>query len=124
MLESAHFLTLRHLQSALVRRRIRMQAHKNRSSWVRMAMALVALLAVGSVSTSGYAQVKPGDFITPENATKVKDLVGPGVYYKVEHGMTMKIVPSQRVDWPPPYKDATEKYSAQVRLSTDKRSVQ
>jgi hypothetical protein len=37
--------------------------------------------------------------------------------------MTMKIVPTQRVDWPPPYKDATEKYSAQVRLSKDKRSV-
>ncbi|MDO8435024.1 MAG: DUF1329 domain-containing protein [Candidatus Binatus sp.] len=71
----------------------------------------------------GYAQVRPGDFITPDNATKVKDLVGPGVYYKVERGMTMKIVPTQRVDWPPPYKDATEKYSAQVRLSQDKRSV-
>ena len=69
------------------------------------------------------AQVKPGDFITPENAAKVKELVGPGVYYKVERGMTMKIVPTARVDWPPPYQDATEKYSSQVRLSRDKRSV-
>ncbi|MDO8431980.1 MAG: DUF1329 domain-containing protein [Candidatus Binatus sp.] len=83
------------------------------------ALALLALLW----PASSFAQVKPGDFITPENATKVKDLVGPGVYYKVERGMTMKIVPTQRVDWPPPYKDATEKYSPQVRLSKDKRSV-
>ena len=41
--------------------------------------------------------------------------MSPGVYYKVIHGMEMKIVPTERVDWPPPYKDATEKYSAQVR---------
>jgi len=54
--------------------------------------------------------------ITPENATKVKDLVAPGVTYKVERGMQMHVVPTQRVDWPPPYKDATEKYSSQVRL--------
>jgi len=100
-----------------------MHRQKNLSSWITTIMATVGLLAICAFSTNGYAQVKPGDFITPENATKVKDLVGPGVYYKVEHGMTMKIVPSQRVDWPPPYKDATEKYSAQVRLSQDKRSV-
>jgi Protein of unknown function (DUF1329) len=36
--------------------------------------------------------------------------------------MTMKIISTQRVDWPPPYKDATEKYSGQVRLSEDHRS--
>jgi hypothetical protein len=69
------------------------------------------------------AQVKPGDMITAETASKVKNLVAPGVYYKVVHNMSMKIVPTQRVDWPPPYKDATEKYSGQVRLSADKRSV-
>ena len=86
-----------------------MQSKKNSLSWITTIMAAVGLLAIGAFSTNGYAQVKPGDFITPENATKVKDLVGPGVYYKVEHGMTMKIAPSQRVDWPPPYKDATEK---------------
>ena len=28
-----------------------------------------------------------------------------------------------RVDWPPPYKDATEKYSSQVQLSKDHRSL-
>ena len=90
--------------------------------WFSSLLAGLTLLAI-AFSAPGYAQVKPGDFITPENATKVKDLVGPGVYYKVERGMTMKIVPAQRVDWPPPYKDATEKYSSQVRLSQDKRSI-
>ena len=60
-------------------------------------------------------------FVTPANASRVKDLVSPGVYYKVQHGMTMKIVPTERVDWPPPYKEATEKYSAQVSLAPDRR---
>jgi len=82
---------------------------------------LIVLMA--GLLAPGYAQVKPGDFITPESATKVKDLVAPGVYYKVERGMSMKVVPTERIDWPPPYKDATEKYSSQVRLTTDHRSL-
>ena len=86
------------------------------------AGATLLLLAL-VFCTPGYAQVKPGDLITPENATKVKDLVAPGVYYKVERGMQMHVVPTQRVDWPPPYKDATEKYSSQVRLTQDHRSL-
>src|SRR5882757_11186636 len=102
---------------------LRMRRQKKMSSWVTTTMVALALFAIGAFSSRGFAQVKPGDFITPENATKVKDLVGPGVYYKVERGMSMKIVPTQRVDWPPPYKDATEKYSAQVRLSKDRRST-
>jgi hypothetical protein len=84
------------------------------------ALAMLALLIC---SSPGHAQVKPGDFITPDNADKVKNLVAPGVFYKVQHGMSMKVVPSERVDWPPPYKDATEKYSAQVRLSQDRKSL-
>ncbi len=89
----------------------------------RKVTAMVALSLSLLLGTSAFAQVKPGDFITPESAAKVKDLVSPGVYYKIDHGMTMKIVPTQRIDWPPPYKDATEKYSAQVRLSNDHKSV-
>jgi hypothetical protein len=61
--------------------------------------------------------------ISAENAERVKDLVSPGVYYMVRHDMRMKIVAPERVDWPPPYKEATEKYSAQVRLTGDHRSM-
>jgi len=92
-------------------------------SWFKTVAAALTMCALGAIGNPSFAAVKPGDFITPENASKVQDLVSPGVYYKVTHGMTMKIVPTERVDWPPPYKDATEKYSAQVRLSQDKRSV-
>ena len=84
------------------------------------SVLLTALIGVGGTAS---AQISPGDFINPDNATKVKDLVSPGVYARVLHGMTMKITPTERIDWPPPYREATEKYSAQVRLSPDRRSL-
>ena len=89
----------------------------------RMALAVLAALTFIAIAAAARAEVRPGDFITADNASKVKDLVSPGVYYKVLNGMSMKIVPTGEVDWPPPYKDATEKYSAQVRLSHDNRSL-
>src|SRR6266478_3673856 len=104
-----------------------MEASMHKAKALRFLSTLTAgasLLMLALVfCTSGYAQVKPGDMITPENAVQVKDLVAPGVYYKVERGMQMHVVSTQRVDWPPPYKDATEKYSSQVRLSQDHRSM-
>ncbi len=69
------------------------------------------------------ATVKVGDVITPQNAAQVRDLVSPGVYYSVTHGMRMNIIAPERVDWFSPYRDATEKYSQQVRLTNDHRSM-
>ena len=83
---------------------------------------MVAIL-LGIASESVFAQVKPGDMITVANASKVKDITSPGTYYKVLKGMSMKIIPTGRIDWPPPYKDATERYSAQVRLAADHRGA-
>ena len=81
------------------------------------------LLTIASWPSAGNAEVKPGEMVTADTASKVNGLVSPGIYLRVQGGMQLKIVPTQRVDWPPPYKDATEKYSAQVRLSQDHRSV-
>ena len=98
--------------------------HKQFARLRRTTVTLAVIVsAVTMLAISADAQVKPGDFITSQNAAKVRDLVSPGVYYKVVHGMSMKIVPSERIDWPPPYRDATEKYSGQVRLSSDHRSL-
>ena len=73
-----------------------MRMEKGKSSWGKTTVAALMLFAIGAFSQLGYAQVKPGDFITPENASKVKNLVSPGVFYKVQHGMTMKIAPTER----------------------------
>jgi Protein of unknown function (DUF1329) len=83
----------------------------------------VAILTITALPTVSGAAVKPGDFITAKTAYKVKGLVSPGVYWKVVHGMAMKIVPSSTIQWPPPYRDATEKYASQVRLTPDHRSL-
>ena len=94
--------------------------------YVRLVLAssfFAALLMLAAPAPNAQAQVKPGDMIGADNASKVKDLLSPGAYYKVTKGMQMKIVPTTRIDWPPPYKDATEKYSGQVTLSKDHRSV-
>ncbi len=84
-------------------------------------MALTAIFAAGATifSMPAPAAVKPGDVITKENASQVRDLLSPGNYVLVQRGMEMNIVPTSKLDWPPPYKTATEKYSPQVGLAPD-----
>jgi hypothetical protein len=84
---------------------------------------LCVLTIIATVSVANAASVKPGDFITPDNAALVTDLVSPGNFYLVKQGMRMKIVPTERLEWPPPYKAATEKYASQVSLN-DKGELQ
>jgi hypothetical protein len=66
-----------------------------------------------------HAGVKPGDVITRDNASKVAELLSPGNYILVQGGMQLRIVPTERLEWPPPFRAATEKYSAQVQLAPD-----
>jgi hypothetical protein len=85
---------------------------------------LMMIATIGLFARSvDAAAVKPGDLITPDNASLVSDLVSPGNFYLVKQGMRMKIVPTQRLEWPPPYKSATEKYASQVSLN-DKGELQ
>ena len=91
---------------------------------MKNAIALMPILLALVQPHASYAgTVKPGDVITPDNASVVADLVSPGNFELVKQGMRMKIVPTQRLEWPPPYKTATEKYSPQVRLN-DKGELQ
>src|SRR5260370_19469683 len=82
------------------------------------ALAILLMSSIVTATTTTFAApVKPGDLITPENASLVADLVSPGNFILVCQGMRMKIVPTQRLEWPPPFKTATEKYSPQVRVN-------
>ncbi len=79
--------------------------------------APVAAPSISAAPSAGaVSSVKPGDVITNASASKVENLVSPGNYVLVEQGMEMDIVPTSRLEWPPPYKSATEKYSPQVSL--------
>src|SRR5712671_8198999 len=87
-------------------------------SLLRIVVGIFLAAGLGSTALA-YADVKPGDVITKENASKVADLVSPGNYVLVQQGMQMKIVPTDKLEWPPPFKSATEKYSPPVQLAPD-----
>ncbi len=92
--------------------------------WENKILSVAAsLIVTAMVAAPAAAQVKPGDVVTAANASVVRNLVSPGVYARVQMGMRMDIVPTGRIDWPPPYKDATEKYASQVTLSKDHRTM-
>src|ERR1700719_2487313 len=82
-------------------------------------LLIFAVMTIAGFRISHAASLKPGDLITPENASAVADLVSPGNLYLVKQGMRMKIVPTDHLDYPTPYKNATEKYSSQVSLGSD-----
>ncbi len=84
-----------------------------------MAKPLVAILAVALAlvaPATAKSEVQPGDSITKDNASKVEGLVSPGNLLLVKQGMQIQVVAPQRIEWPPPYKAATEKYSSQVSI--------
>ncbi len=86
---------------------------------LNIVAASLVVLTILSIANSPSAGVIPGDTITKDQADKVADLVSPGNLILVKQGMTMKIVPTDRLEWPPPYKSASEKYSPQVSLAPD-----
>jgi uncharacterized protein DUF1329 len=88
------------------------------------ATQLAAAAAIGFILTAGqdgpaYAQVKPGDVISKDSASKVQNLLSPGNLMLVQQGMELIIVPTDKLEWPPPYTAATEKYQSQVKLAPD-----
>jgi len=88
-----------------------------------LTAVIIAALAL-SAAIAARADVQSGDEITKENVDKVRDLVSPGVAWCVEHGMTMKIIPTKRVEWPRAYREATEAHSAQVKLAADGNTLE
>jgi hypothetical protein len=49
-------------------------------------VSVLILAVVLMAALPAAAEVKPGDFITPNNAYKVKDLLSPGEYWRVVTG--------------------------------------
>jgi hypothetical protein len=80
--------------------------------WLTPLLALVLAAPV-------LADVVPGDVINAQNVDKVKDLVSPGLEWCIKRGWPITITEPKRIEWPKAYREATEKYSAQVKLSAD-----
>jgi hypothetical protein len=84
----------------------------------RALLALVTLLA-SIAAAPVHADVQPGDVITKANADKVKDMLSPGMFWCVQKGLPMKIVATKPIPWAKVYKEATEKFSGQVKIGSD-----
>lgn len=90
------------------------------SFWTKAASALMAAAVVSFLTpTWTVADVKEGDTITKDNMAQAGDLLIPGIKWYVERGMPIKVAPYKKVELPKLYKEATEKYSGQVKLSAD-----
>jgi hypothetical protein len=84
--------------------------------WTSVAgLVVITMLVAGGAR----ADVAPGDRITDQNIDKVKDLISPGLEWCIRHGWPLTIVAPKHIEWPKAYKEATEKYAAQVKLSAD-----
>ena len=81
----------------------------------RLAVLLVLVLLVAPAR----AGVAPGDTITEQNVDKVKELVSPGLEWCIRHGWPITVAEPQRIEWPKAYREATEKYSGQVKMAPD-----
>src|SRR5438067_12808702 len=95
---------------------------KRPGCWLALVSATTFALAILPVAVR--ADVMPGDKITDQNMDKVKDLISPGMEWCIKRGFPMTIVEPKRIEWPKAYKEATEKYSGQVKLAPDGLSVQ
>jgi hypothetical protein len=87
----------------------------------RSPLVVAALLAAASLAS---AEPKAGDRFDASNMAEIKDLISPGVAWCVEHGMPITIAETKSIPAPPEYLEATEKYSAQVKLSADGRKLE
>jgi uncharacterized protein DUF1329 len=89
----------------------------------RLSIAVLAAAAVLSAARPSRADVAVGDRITEKNIDKVKDLISPGLEWCIMHGFPVTIGETKRIEWPKAYKEATEKYSGQVKLAPDGLSL-
>ncbi len=79
---------------------------------------VLAITLVISCTGLAQAQVKPGDTITQAEA-----LLTPITRWMLQQGMPMEVIETKKVHWPKAYKEATEHYSSQVKLSADGKEI-
>ena len=85
--------------------------------------SFVAAVVIG-LPLAAMAEMPPvGTKITKDNVDKYKEALSPTMQYLVRGGMEIPVIEYKKIDWPPTYKEATEKYSAQVKLSPDGRDM-
>ncbi len=83
------------------------------SAWAAGSILTLSLMLVPAAG----ADVAPGDVISRSNAEKAEGLVSPGILWAIRNGMDLNITPYKKITVPKLYREATEKYSPQVKLN-------
>jgi hypothetical protein len=87
--------------------------------------ATISVVLLATVVASGRAEVpKPGTVITKDNMEQYKEVLYPSLEYFIRNGMEIPVAEYKKYEWPPLYKESTEKFSGQVTLSADGRDLQ
>ena len=92
----------------------------NRIEWGVGALALAAVAVVSNVR----ADVVAGDRITADTVEQVRALVSPGLEWCIRRGWPITVREPRAVPWPQAYREATERYAGQVKLSADGLTVE
>jgi hypothetical protein len=83
-------------------------------------LGAIVALALSSpargIDTPAASLPPPGTAIDSGNLAKFAALVPAAMAFAIEHGLTVHVVPTRRIQWPRKYQEATEHYSPQVRL--------
>ncbi len=88
------------------------------------ALLAGGLLAALLLARGARAEVQPGDVITKDNITKAQGLLPPSVEWMVNHGMKITVVAPEVCPLPKAYRDATERYASQVKLTDEGRRLE
>src|SRR6266498_1201778 len=74
--------------------------------------SFVTALVIG-LPLAALAEMPPaGTVVTKDNLDKYKDSLNATQQYFVRNGMVVPVIEYQKYDWPPLYKEATEKYAS------------
>jgi hypothetical protein len=89
--------------------------------WMQMVAAAFLLSAtVPGTPRAGDVKVpEPGTVVDRNNLDEWSHLLGPGMRWAVERGAVLPVTAYRPISDPPPYREATEKFSGQVELSED-----
>ncbi len=79
----------------------------------------VAILVLLTGPAVAEQQPPAGMIIDRSNADQYMEFLGPALRWIVDRGVKMRVSEYKRVEHPPPFQEATEKYSAQVEISED-----
>jgi hypothetical protein len=84
----------------------------------RQRAAALGLLA-GVLASDAMADVAAGDKVTVDRIEEIRSLISPGLEWCIRRGFPITITATRRIEWPRAYREATERYAGQVRLSPD-----